>query len=872
MCATDKNDKKVNLLHAAVSALIVAVIFVAVLVVCGITPFGDGTFLMFDLKRQYVDYYAYYRTVISGENNIRYSFAATLGSGTLGFFAYYLMSPFLIILSMFDQAGICAAITGVIGLKLMLAAFLMDIFLQIYICKPEKIAFFDQISAAIYVGAVSWGFSGFLFAHSMNMMWTDVVILFPIYILCLEMLLKEDRKAPFIVVLWGMLVLNYYITFQVILFTVLWTIMRIAVSEYEKPIKLLFRVAGCGMVSGAMSAALLLPTAIELMNSPKDITQLGLKLTGKNLTPLDIFSKLPTLAYDYIEARFGYPQIYCGVLLVALTLLYFMSRKVPVREKVGMFCLLSIMMISFCLDVVNIIWHAGMEPSGHPYRQAYLFVFLMIICSTRAMSILDSEINLIKLGISFALMVVTLFFIRRNKYDHISDLTVIASYGMIVAYAVLFIAFSLSTRREKKLLPAIFVLFLLGNIADLTANSIYTYHYQAMLSEKAGEYSKTVSDTLEAVNYIKQNDSSFYRVENLSPRQQNDSMQYNYNGITHYSSAGMTYVRYFLQRLGFNEDGLYVNYGRDNTETADSLLGIRYHITGSGDKSHHDYVKIYDEEKVVYENPYALPISIETEDYDLSGISDPEENIPDNGMSHVPIADAFTLQEEIYGRLLKREVNIFTKAEVRKSDLEETEGKYSYFYDVKAMQDGEMYLYIAGLIGESENLVIYVDGELFSTYGNASCVKVLNLGFFDEGDEILVQLQGESMDYNFGEAFFVTEDVEALKQACDELRSRSGEVTRKSSSHLVIDTGDCNGVFITVPYEKGWNITVDGRKVEPVAVYDSLTYVPIDTEGTSHTVEMIFTPEGIWVGLIFSISGLLILVYLAISGKKGILL
>ena len=872
MCADIKKTGKVNMIHAVVSAALVALIFTAVLIAERITPFGNGTFLMFDLKRQYVDYYAYYKTVLSGENNVRYSFSTTLGSGTVGFFAYYLTSPFLVILSLFDQTHICTGITIVIGLKLVLAAFIMDSFLQRYIRRADTMLPFELNSASIYIGSVSWAFSGFLFAHSMNMMWTDVIILFPLYILCLELLLAEDRKVPFIVFLWAMLVLNYYITFQVILFTVLWTIMRIVVNRYEKPLRLILRVAGCGVVAGAMSAALLLPTGLELMNSPKDITQLGLELTGKNLTPLDVFSKLPTLSYDYIEARFGYPQIYCGVLMVFLLIMYFLSKKISLRERIGMFVMMAVMMTSFCLDLLNLIWHAGMEPSGHPYRQAYLFTFMMIVCGVRALSSLDSDISIVNMGISFALMVVGMYYIRLGGYDHISDYSVMATSALVIFYAAVFVVFLISAGRKKKLIPAVLVLILLSNMADLTVNAVYTYHYQAMLSEKAGDYASVVSDTLEAVNFVKKEDNSFYRMENLKPRQQNDSLQYGYNGITHYSSAGMIYVRYFLQRLGFNDDTLYTSYGRDNTETVDSILGIKYHVTDDTAASHHDYKKIYDGARDVYENPCPLSVAIETTDYDLVGIYDPTGNAPDNEMSHVPSTDPFSLQEEIYERLLKRDVDFFDEADVSVSELIEDNDKYYYDYEVKVSSDGELYLYLNGLIGEAEGLSLFVDGEFLTSYGNASCTKIINLGYKRKGEELTVRVQGEDSEYNFGEAHFVTENVRELKKAYEELKPRNCSVVKNSSSHLLIQTGDCNGLFMTVPFEKGWTIQVDGKIVQPVAIYDSLTYIPIDTEGKSHTVEMTFMPVGIWIGVLFSLLGLLVLVYIALSGKKGILL
>jgi hypothetical protein len=74
----------------------------------------------------------------------------------------------------------------------------------------------------------------------------------------------------------------------------------------------------------------------------------------------------------------------------------------------------------------------------------------------------------------------------------------------------------------------------------------------------------------------KSSDPGFYRIGNLTPREQNDSMQFAYNGITHYSSEDSLDVRRFLRRLGFDYNGLYSSYGSSNTRTADSILGVKY--------------------------------------------------------------------------------------------------------------------------------------------------------------------------------------------------------------------------------------------------------------------------------------------------------
>ncbi|MBE5827529.1 MAG: hypothetical protein E7307_12940 [Butyrivibrio sp.] len=854
-------NKKLNILNACFSALIVLVIFTVISVVCRITPLGDNTFLMFDLKRQYVDYYAYLRTILSGENNITYSFSTTLGSGIFGFYSYYLTSPFILILAFFPQSAVPAGISMVICLKLMLAAFIMDLFLQKKVCSGP---------IAPVLGGVSWGLSGFLFAHSMNMMWIDVVMLLPLEIQALEFILERNRKLPYVVVLSAMLLLNYYISYQVLLFSALWTLMRIFVRNDEKKLLQILRVFEATVTAVLIDGVILLPTALQLIDSPKDITQLGLELKGQNLSIIDVMSKTVTLSYDYIEARFGYPQIFCGVLLVILATLYFVDRKIALREKIGMAVMFFILMLSFRFDILNLIWHAGMEPSGHPYRQAFLWTFLVVICAAKAFDNIKAGISLVKAAAVTCGLGVLIFAISRGKYDHISGVTVAVNALIAVLYFFVLTALALACRKKSEKLSGLLVILLvIMNCVDLMGNAVYTYHFQSMKGETASFYEENVRKNLEAVKYIKSTDSSFYRMETLNPRQQNDALQFDYNGVTHYSSAGMIYVRYFLQRIGFNDDTLYTHYGHDNTATADSLLGIKYVMSDGTYAVHPDYRLIHDGDEKVYENPWPLSVAVGTQDFDLAGISDPSDNYPDPDLKNVPVTDPFSLQEDVYSRLLGKKISIFAPASVEKSELLEVDGKFCEDYTVTAANDGELFFYLDGLIGAAEGLAVYVNDEFLSTYGNASCVKILNLGMHKAGDRIKVRVQAENKEDNRGTAYFVTEDTEALSEAFEEIEAGNCNIIKKSSSRLIIEAGDYNGVFVTIPFEKGWKIKVDGKEIQPVAVYDSLTYIPIDTDGHQHRIEMSFYSPGRSMGLVISFLGLGILLAIFFLEKKG---
>lgn len=864
----NEKTKKLNIRHAIITMLFVLGMFIGVSVVCRITPFGDKTFLMFDLKRQYVDYDSYLKTVLSGDNNIFYSFSTTLGSGTTGFFTYYLTSPFLILLSLCPQNLLPMGISIIICIKLMLASFIMDLFLQRIVIKDTLTSLFEERSIGITICSLSWAFSGFLFAHSMNMMWTDVVIMLPLLIWALENLLEKNRKAPYIACLTAMLIFNYYISYQVLIFTALWTLMRIIVRADKNPVKQVFRVLISTLIAPCIGAFLLIPTALELANSPKDITQLGLTLTGSNLLIRDVFSKLPTLSYDYIEPRSGLPQLFCGVLLIMLTMFYFLDKERSIRERAGMMIMFVIMLVSFCKDVINLIWHAGMEPSGHPYRQAFMWVFMMILCSAHAINDMSKNLKIYKLIVVIALMILLFVNVIRKRYDHVSKYTLVASTALLIIYGILLLVYFLLKNRQTKLPVILVTVLLLTNIGDLCANAAYTHMFQFMNGQKLSEYSDIVLRTEEAVRYIRSKDDSFYRVENLNPRQQNDSMQYGYNGITHYSSAGMTYVRYFLQRLGFNDDGLYTHYGHDNTVTADSLLGVKYVLTDGTYSAHDGYELIYDGEEKVYENPYALGVAMETDGFDLSGISADYRSISSVSMEHVPGMDPFALQEDIYGRLSGEPVSIFEKAGVKQGEMFEEDDKYCIEYEVSPVIHGELYMYLDGLIGKQESLSIFIDDEFLTTYGNASCTKILDLGLRDTGESVSVKVCAENEGDYFGNAVFVTEDISKLKDCYDKIWYRSLDITKISSSHLKIETGDHEGVFLSIPCEKGWKIRVDGKKTDAVAIYDSLTYIPINDRASAHTIEMIFIPEGIYVGALLSVIGVIVFAFFFFKEEK----
>ena len=81
-----------------------AVILFAAYACFGVYPFGDNSVLVLDLNGQYVYYFEHLRNVLHFEGSPFISWSRNLSGETMGIFAYYLASPFTLIVMLLPRA------------------------------------------------------------------------------------------------------------------------------------------------------------------------------------------------------------------------------------------------------------------------------------------------------------------------------------------------------------------------------------------------------------------------------------------------------------------------------------------------------------------------------------------------------------------------------------------------------------------------------------------------------------------------------------------------------------------------------------------------------------------------------------------------
>ena len=96
--------KKNKQLTIALSAFaLTSLILLIVFYVSGVYPFGDRSLLKWDMELQYADFFRWWHRVLHGQASMFYSFSKSLGDNTFGLTAYYLSSPFNLLLYFTDD-------------------------------------------------------------------------------------------------------------------------------------------------------------------------------------------------------------------------------------------------------------------------------------------------------------------------------------------------------------------------------------------------------------------------------------------------------------------------------------------------------------------------------------------------------------------------------------------------------------------------------------------------------------------------------------------------------------------------------------------------------------------------------------------------
>ena len=130
------------------------------------------------------------------------------------------------------------------------------------------------------------------------------------------------------------------------------------------------------------SAPVLLPSFDRLLLSFRDLS------FTQNYNLIEFFGKMLPATYDGLSGN-RFPYLYIGMIPLLLLPIYFLCKKIPVREKIVFGSLVFLLYFTFSVNALSAFWDLFRVPDGYAYTVAVVFPALFLAISARALDSAD---------------------------------------------------------------------------------------------------------------------------------------------------------------------------------------------------------------------------------------------------------------------------------------------------------------------------------------------------------------------------------------------------------------------------------------------------------------------------------------------------
>lgn len=839
----------------------IAVIYV----IFSVFPFGSITVMRMDLYHQYGPLFAELYDRIVEHKSLLYSWITGGGSSFLGNYLNYLSSPLSFLIFLFDKEDISYAITFIVAFKCILSATSFSYYLK---------KSFNKDNYFLSAFGILYAFSAYFLAYYWNVMWLDAMIMLPLIALGIEKIFKTGDIKLYTVSLIILFFANYYMGYMCCIFAVLYFFVCFintysndgklnenAVYEKKYSTKALMnnvfinrgiKFAFASIIAALICAITLVPVFMILKNS--SATSGTFPQTFKSYFDLlDLITSHFALLETTIRSSGDnvLPNIYTGILTFILLPLFLVNNKIKLKEKATYVVLIIFFVFCFNNNCAEYIWHAFHFPNDLPYRYSYMYSFIIAVMGYK--TILNFKGIKVK-DIAYTGLAIISFVIICQKFltNKMTNSTIYATIIFVTLWCG-FLFLLKNKNAQKKTVSFVLVTFIL-------CETIISSIVGLPLNQDNKNYKENYKTYTDAINYIDNKDSGFYRTELCYLNTRMDPAYYGYNGISVFSS--MAYESYSQLQSSLGMQGNKVNSYTYNTQTPvyNMMFNIKYLIQTdvSLAPSSNLYKKIYttsDKKSNVYESKYNLPIA-----YCVNSKID--DWVTDEG-------NPFEIQSD-FVKLATGYSNVFKPVEYNSTDfdavsgddvtengtywLEKSDSSSNYGTETVSLSptiDGNLYLYVKS----SDLKTITVNSEKVSDITQSmEDAYILDLGYHNKGDEVLVSLdaskmESESTSFDF---YCYTADDTVVKNMYNSLAGNSLNVESYSDTTIkgTVNAKENCYLYSSIPYDDGWSVYVDGKKAETFEIGGTLLAIEL-TPG-QHKIEYKYFPVGFLYGIIIS--------------------
>ena len=822
-----------------VSFIIPVLIMTGVYLSQGIYWNSDNSPLLGDGFHQYVIFDITLRNILHGNGSLFYTFTSGLGLNFYALSSYYLgsfLSPlvyFFNLSSMPDAVYLTTLLKfGLIGLS---TYFSLNKLFQ-SIPKPLKLAL-----------STSYALMSFTVSQLEIKTWLDVFILIPLIITGLQLLITEKKFLLYFTSLSILFIQNYYFGYMTVLFLIFWYLCQISWDFKTRKSSFLDFII-TSVLAGMTSLIMTLPTLFDLQTHGEKLTEIT-KFQTESSWYLDLFAKQFIGSFD--TTKYGaIPMIFVGLLPFILTILFFTLKSIKFHVKLIYAIFFTFLIASFYIEALDLFWQGMHTPNMFLHRYAWIFSTLLIYTAAEVLNRLK-EIKIWNFLVSL-LLIVTGFLATiylKSHYSFLTDLNILLTLEFLVVYSLLLLAV-IKKFISVNLFAILISLFIIIEVSLNASSQIDGIAKEWGFASRSA-YSRDIPAMESFSTYI---GNQFTRTEKLETQTGNDSMKFNYNGISQFSSVRNRSASSTLDKLGFKSSGTNLNLRyANNSILADSLFGIQYNISENPIDKYGFQVVYQKDNLALYENQFSLPIAFASQ-FVYNDVKFNEHTL-DNQASF--LNQLANVDFDYFSPIpYDKTENTDDLISVTSSSNEDA----AIQYQIEVPENSQVYLSFTNLHfsnDKQKKVDILVNGEK-KTFTTDNVFSFFNLGYTKEKKtfNINVSFPGNSQ-VSFESPTFYRLDTKTFTEAIQKIKEQPVTVsTSKNKVFAAYDVQQDTSIFFTIPYDKGWSAYQDGKKIEIKQAQTG--FMKVDVPKGKGTITLSFIPNGFITGAICSFTSLLL--------------
>lgn len=850
-------------------------------------PFGDNSVLFSDMKLEYFPFLTELWDKFHTGGSLLYSWTTALGGAYWGSFMYYLSSPFNLLLMLLPRSGLLCGMISFIFLRQSLSAATMTFFLC---SRKGGTAGWEAACCGIL-----YAFCGWFADYYYNVIWLDVFLLLPLILLGIEKIIDKDKPWLYFAVFALMLYCNYYLTYLVCIFAVIYWLFYFF-SNYSLPKKneaffasRFFRAgvtfAGMSVLAVVLLGIFLIPLALQMSKTAANELTVSSATYFKDLPRhiCSLFSGSYTSRYN----KTNYPAVFSGTLpLTAVPLFFFLPEKKR-KSKIAAALILLFFVLSFNLPALDYIWHGFRYTTGFPFRESFMFSAFIILLTYEAL-LGRKELQGKAFGVSAGMLGVLIAGfaaekIRNGKNQYTSGSALVIT---VFLFCVIFVLLIDGRRKSISRQKVTAVLISAICIFDCFFNLFNNINID-------GKYSDFVSETKEIDSFSKDGADDVFRTVITRKHIENDGALHNFKSVGQSSSAISSGTALFLDRMGLDSNLSNFNSYLQQTPVFNSFFGIKNLLENRKlaedagvslkDELQFGYLKTNSSDAYdLYVNDSALSFGFEadnslaewqiTDDVlkNQNTVYSAASGIPGDSLIECSLCEVTPGDDGTAVAVADNNTVIFDATQSDPNSL-----CIPVYVSFETVCDGIVYLYSEL---DSEEQIEYAAGgydsqgkRIYHSLAGPTCFTSMNTAAAGETVRFWFFVPGGTAGRLSVRCFQV--DSEVFSKQRDSLKSK-GQMTFSSFSDTKISgnievSGRNSVICLTIPYDEGWVLSLDGNILTENDIHkigDCLYGIP--AARGAHTLEMHFSLPGFGSGVACSVLGLLITVAAIVLRRK----